>query len=885
MSLYSFKKYEEAFKDFSSGKDGLKDKSILINRDKFGINQISKKQRSNLVSLFLSQFNNLFSYFLIFSGVIVFLLGNFLEFWVIMFVILLNAIIGFIQEGRAYKVFEKLQEVIKSEAVVLRNGKKIKISDDEVVVGDVLVLTVGDKIPADARVFESNNLKVNEASLTGESTVVFKSNSVLKDIDLPISDQTNMVFRGTYVVSGLALAVVVDVGEKTEIGRLAFEIEDLDTDLPIKKTVKNLSKIIFACVLFFSFVTLIFGLGYGIEIKEIFLIVVALFVSAIPESLPVVLTVVLVAGFHRMSQKNVLVKRLNAVDALGQTNIIAIDKTGTITKNQMKVEKIFVNNDIYYVTGDGYEPKGKILSRGKNISNTDPAINLMAQISASTSIGNYSFNEKEREWEADYGDPTEIALLVFAKKLGLEKSNFINKNPIELEIPFDMNYRHHSTINKIKGEKILFVAGAPENIIDWSSYIYFNSAEEELNEKNVKQIQNAIQNFTKDGYRILALAYQKNPDTNLDPNNLSNLVFVGLVGINDTIRKTVEQSIKDLDEAGIKAIMITGDHKATAIGVAQKIGLFKKGDLALSGKEISSMNDVLLKDALNKVTVFARVSPEQKLRLINLYRDRGEIVAMTGDGVNDVLSLVKADLGVSMGFGATSVAKEASDIILLDNNFGSLAFGVLEGRNIYQNIRKSVEYLLSTNISELFVIMFCVVIGLQIPLTPIQILWLNLVTDSFLVIGFAFEPLDKKLGKLKNWKPSKYLLNRKSLFKIFVLSFTMTAITLFSFSYYLSKDIVYAQTMALTVLVIMQIYNIFNIKSDNKSVFKTPIFNNIYLLLGVVFSVIIFIFAIYNPFLQSILQLKPIAFGDWLYILGIGLILILVEEIRKLFFK
>jgi P-type Ca2+ transporter type 2C len=886
MSKYAFLKAKDVLEEFGSSPDGLSVEQVLINSKKFGFNSFTTQKKKTYLSIFLSQFNNLFNYILIVSAIIVFLLGDSLDFYVILFVVVTNVLIGFVQEGKSYKIFEVLNKSIKSEAMVVRQGKRMKIDDEQLTVGDIILLKDGEKIPADARLIESNNLKINESSLTGESTVVLKQESELKNKQLPISDQINMVFRGSYVISGLAKAVVVAVGDNTNIGEIVQKVLEIDSDLPVKKSIKNLSKVIFIFVVFFSLVTFIFGIGYGFDAKDLFLMIVALFVAAIPQSLPVVLTVILANGFHRMSKRKVLVKKLQAVDALGQTKIVALDKTGTITKNQMKIEKIYTDNNFYYVSGDGYEPVGKILFEENVVDIYEkPELHTIAKISVATAIGSFSFNPQNNQWESNYGDPTEVALLVFAEKMGLKKEDFLANNPLEIEIPFDMNYKHHSAVHKIGNELCLFVAGAPENVLDFSSKILLNGIEEKINDVEREKIQNAISKATKDGYRILSMAYKKNPEKKLNPESLKDLVYVGFVCINDTIRKGVEDSIKALEDAGMKAVMITGDHKDTAIGIAKKIGLFKINSKAITGKEMNQMTDIQIKNILSEVAVFSRVTPEQKLKIISLFKERGETIAMTGDGVNDVLSLVKADLGVSMGAGATAVAMEAADIILLDNNFGNLSFGVLEGRNIYLNLRKTTEFLLSTNIAELFVVMLSVILGLPAALSAIQILWINLVTDSFLVFGFAFEPTDKKLASVKDWKPAKNLLNKKSFYKIFLLALVMTLVT---FSFYLNNfeiDLVKASTMVIVSMTILQIYNVFNIKSDDKSIFKTPIFNNWYLLGGTFFTIGILIFTMYNSFLQKILNISPISFGDWAYVLIICLVVVVVEEIRKLFFK
>jgi len=851
-----------------------------------GLNKIETKNKVGIFSIFIKQFKSPLIYILIFAGVVALSLGEIIDGSIILGIILLNAFIGTFQEGKAQNILEALSNAIKGKATVLRDGKELIVSDTDVVVGDILILKDGDIISGDARILESNSLKVSESSLTGESTPVQKIDDVIKTDGLSISDQQNMVFKGTYVLSGYAKVVVVSVGKDSQIGVIADKLNDLHTDVPLQENINNFSKIIIYVVVSVSIILFIAGILRGTSIQELFFVIVAVSVSAIPESLPVVVTLVLATGVWRMSKKNTLIKRLQAVEALGQANVLALDKTGTITKNQMMLEKVFVNDTMYEISGDGYSPEGEVLLNGERVNYpTHPGIGLMARTGALTSVGDFAYNDEKKDWVRTSGDPTEVSMLVFGKKVGFSKKDLEKQYEKVSEIPFDLHTKHHTTINIIDGKKFLSTAGSPEVILRHSTRIWKNGESKEIDNTERERIEAVIQNLSVDGYRILALAGNDNPPENVSDKNLPELTLFGFIGIADVIREGVSDSVAAAQEAGMDVVMITGDHKITAQTIAQKVGIYREGDNILSGLEIENMTDEELSDAIRYCTVFSRVTPEHKLRLIKAFQANGNIVAMTGDGINDALSLVAADLGVAMGKVGTEVAREASDIILLDDNFGNIISAAEEGRNMYQIIRKAILYLVSTNLGEMAVVSIAIIFGLPLPLLATQILWLNMVTDTFLVLALTLEPKSRDLMKERFIKPSKWLLDKELMIRSVLIGGVMTIGTLILFVHYIPHGMIKTWTVSLTMLTVFQWYNLFNVRSSNKSVLQQNIFTNPYLLLSVLFAIGIHVFAITNGFMQKLLNLTTLTLEEWVIILTVGLSVILVEEIRKLIYR
>jgi len=635
---------KKIFEYFKTSERGLTESRVEKNKDKFGENVLSEGKKRTFLDILLSQFNNPLIYVLIVADLIVFALRDYTDGFIILFIIVLNAVIGVIQEGKAEDTLAALKKVVKTYATVLRNGIEERIPDYEVVAGDILILKDGDPIAADARIFENNTLKVNEASLTGESESVLKIANPISSTDVKVSDQKNMLFKGTYVASGLGKAVVVNTGIKTVIGQISQQLVDLKMDVPLKKNIANLSKLIVYIIGIVSVLLFIYGIMNGYETKEMFITVVAIVVSAIPESLPVVVTLVLATGVWRMSQKNVLVKRLQAVEALGQAKVIALDKTGTITKNQMTVEKIYVGGRYIDVTGDGYNPKGFAFENEDKIDvKNDADLDMIIKSSVFTSVSQTEYSQDKKEWTLKYGDPTEAALLVLGKKFGYEKNKIEQEYPKILELPFELETKHHSTINNFGSKNIMSVVGSPEVVLSHTTQIWRDGEVKQISKTEMAETEDALKKISGQGYRVLAVGLNMNPSLDVDAKDLSGLIFLGFVAIVDAIRPEVESSVMTAKKAGMSVIMITGDYVETAKSIASKVGIFSNGDKVLSGKEMSNMNDEDIISILDEVTVFARVTPKDKLKIIELYKKKGDTIAMTGDGVNDALSLVSAD--------------------------------------------------------------------------------------------------------------------------------------------------------------------------------------------------------------------------------------------------
>lgn len=552
----------------------------------------------------------------------------------------------------------------------------------------------------------------------------------------------------------------------------------------------------------------------------------------------------------------------------------------------MTVGKVYVNNRNIDVDGAGYNIEGGLIEEGNNLDleKKDEDLDLIGKISTFTSIADFDKSDSEN-WKLQMGDPTEAALSVFGSKLGMEKGDLEHEFPKILEIPFSIKTKFHATINQIGKKKMLSIAGGPEAILKKCTTIWEEGKKKQLSELDRKKLQVVIDEMSTEGYRILALAANFNPLKNTDEKNIPDLTFVGFVGIIDAIRPEVYDSVKRAHEANIKVVMITGDYHQTAQAIAHKVGIYKEGDLTLTGMEIDQLSDEALTDKIDKVTVFARVSPDNKLRIIEAFKRRKDVIAMTGDGINDALSLAAADLGVSMGDTGTEVAREASDLILLDDNFGNIIEAAEEGRHIYWIIRKSILYLLSTNVGELSVITIAVFAGMPIPLIATQIIWLNLVTDTFLVAALSLDPKEKDIMSDTYRRPGNSLFDKLMLSRIVLIGTVMTITTLYLFSNYAGGDMVKAWTISLTMLTVLQWYNIFNIRSHKNTIFSKEIFNNKYLLLGVAVAAGLHMFAIYTPFMQNILQTTGLNLKEWGIIMLLGSSVIVVEEIRKIIYR
>ncbi|OGI94976.1 hypothetical protein A3I84_03165, partial [Candidatus Nomurabacteria bacterium RIFCSPLOWO2_02_FULL_36_8] len=683
---------EEVFKKLSTSLRGLTLSEVQNRITQYGFNSLPEKKPKSLISIFLNQFNSPLIFILIIASVITYIIGETTDAYIIFSVLTFNAIVGTIQEGKAQNTLNALKELVEAKATVLRDGKEFIISDREVVPGDIINLEEGEKVPADARVILSQNLKADEASLTGESESVSKIVGALGQ-ESSVADQKNMLFKGTNIVSGNGRAVVVATGFTTAIGKIAEEISSIDTEIPLKANIRYLSRAIIITVGIICATLFGVGIANGESTRTMFTIVVSLSVSIIPEGLPIVITLVLATGVWRMSKRNALVKKLQAVEALGQAQIIAVDKTGTITKNELVVRQVWTADKLFNIGGVGYEPIGNITLENNVVDAVNhPELLYVGKVTALCASARLLFSDVEKRWSIA-GDPTEAAMVVFARKIGFNKEYLLAESPVAQEIPFDYRLKYRAVINTIENKNLLTVIGAPEVIIELSESITDAQGAHTLSEEEKGELEKVLTSMSFLGQRVVAIGIQENAKNIIDPQQISKLTFVGFLGMKDVLRPEVKDAMSRAQEAGIKVIMITGDHKITAMAIAKEAGIYNDGDELLTGREIDLLNDFELKDKISKVTVFARVTPEHKLKIINAFKKRGEIIAMTGDGVNDAPSLVAADLGVAMGKIGTEVAKEASDIVLLDDNFASIVSAVEEGRGIYKTIKKVILYL------------------------------------------------------------------------------------------------------------------------------------------------------------------------------------------------
>ena len=851
---------EEVMKNLGTSESGLSEQEAKQRLSKFGPNELKERKKVNPAKIFLRQFKSFLIAILLVAAILSLFLKEFLDASVILAILVMNAFLGFIQEYRAEKAMEALKKIVVQKVRVIREGKMTEIPSKELVPGDIIVLEEGEGIPADARIIEEFGLAVDESALTGESTPVEKQVAPIKD--LPLAERRNMVFMGTYVSRGKGKAVVVQTGMKTEVGRIAKEIEEEEEPTTLQKELDKFGKWLGMIVLLIC--ALVFILGYlkDMNIIDDFFTAVALAVSAVPEGLPAIVTVALALGVSKMAKRNALVRRLSAVETLGCTTIIAADKTGTMTMNEMCVRKIWFSNKLVEVTGVGFEPKGEFFLNGEKIDLSKEK-DLLLLIKAGLFCNSSTVEFKEGKWHV-IGDPTEGSLIVLASKAGLAKE----QEP-EFEIPFSSERKLMTTVYK-EEEYFVYTKGAPEKVLSLCSHLQENGKTRKLTEEDRKKISSKMEEMAKEGLRVLALAYKKMKKFE-ESKAEKDLIFLGLVGMIDPPRKEVKEAIEKCKQAGIRPVMITGDHKLTAIAIAKEIGLMEEGKEVLTGEEIESMQEEELEERIERVKVYARVTPEQKLRIVKALKKKGHVVAVTGDGINDAPALKKADIGVAMGIKGADVAKEASDMILLDDNFATIVNAVEEGRGIYDNIRKFVRFLLCVNFDEIALITVSILFGLPLPLLPLQILWLNLVTDGLPALALSADPYEKDLMKRKPRNPKHDILYGMLLF-IIVAALVNFLAEMLVFAWALSSGypIEKVRTMIFATAVFFELFFVLNCRSENKSVFKKRISDNKKLLFALPASFGLQLLAIYFPPFQQVFKTVPLEFKELFVILAMS---------------
>jgi Ca2+-transporting ATPase len=871
-----------------------------------GFNELPEAPPPSLVKLFFSQFTSVIVWVLIGAAVISGLLEDWLDAAAILAIVLLNGVLGFVQEFRAERSLAALRKMSVATARVVRDRIVLSIPARELVRGDLILLEAGDRIPADARLIYTTNFQTQEASLTGESTPVQKHASVIAGTDVPLAEQTNMAFMGTVAVSGKARALVVTTAVRTELGRVAAMIQKATeaerAETPLQRRLEQFGYTLLWLAL--GVVTVVFVLGYlrGEPAILMLLTAVSLAVAAVPEGLPAVVTITLALGVTRMVKRHALIRKLPAVETLGSATVICSDKTGTLTKNEMTVTRLFSGDRVFEVTGEGYEPVGEIRETVDVKRETPPPLKnlspftshpsplpsgLRELLTAAVLCNGATLREENGTWQV-IGDPTEGALLVAAAKAELTIERLDSTYCFLGEVPFDPERKMMTIVRQTPDGSVAYVKGAPDVLLRHCTHrLAIDGTTEPITESIRAAILDANASFAHQALRVLAMAHRRldgEPKAYRAQDLEDRLVFLGLAAMKDPLRPEAKAAVQACHDAGIRTVMITGDHKDTATAIAEELRGDKEPIQSLSGTELDRLSDDELVRTVEDVAVYARVSAEHKLRIVKAWKARGAIVAMTGDGVNDAPAVKAADIGVAMGITGTDATKEAADMVVTDDNFASIAAAVEEGRGIFDNIRKTIYFLLSCNVSEVLMMLFAVLIGLPLPLLPIQILWMNLVTDGFPALALAVDPKSPDLMKQPPRRPDARLLDGGTLLAIGAQGMMLCAIALGAFAYSLyglHQEVDQARTVAFTVMVFAQLVHAFNCRSERLSLFQVGLWTNRPLLLAFSLSFGIQIAVLTVPAVAQVFKIAPLPLEDWIMMGALGLLPFFIMELTK----
>ena len=855
--------------------NGLTSEEVTKRIEENGYNELIQKKKKTFLEKFLAQFKDFMIIVLIFAALVSGIVGvleheGINDSIIILLIVIVNAIIGVMQENKAEKSLEALKKLSSHTAKVLRNGHLLVLPARELVPGDVIILETGDYITADLRLTEAINLRIEEASLTGESVPVEKITKLLAEEDLPLGDRENLAFSTSLVSYGRGKGIVVETGMNTEVGNIATILDSTEnSQTPLQKKLDGLGKLLGTAALIICFVMFIIGTINGKEPMHMFLSAVSLAVAAIPEGLPAIATIVLAIGVQRMVTRHAIVKRLPCVETLGSTTVVCSDKTGTLTQNKMTVEKLYLNNEILDV--DSFSQ-----------NNIPDDVKLL--ITASILCNDSKIGSEDGQLKIT-GDPTETALIDLGLKFSLNK-NEIEESEIRVdELPFDSERKLMSTVNKYNDNNYrIFTKGAVDELLKRCDRIFINGKIREIDDKDIENILEANNNLAKDALRVLGMAY-KDSDSEVNESLESNLIYIGMVGMIDPPRPEVKSAIEKCKTAGIKTVMITGDHKITAIAIAKALGILEDESEATTGPEVEKMTQEELENHVKHYRVYARVSPEHKVRIVKAWQKHGDIVAMTGDGVNDAPALKTADIGAAMGIVGTDVSKEAADIILTDDNFATIVAAVEEGRRIYDNILKAIQFLLSSNIGEIITLFFATLVNWQEPLIPIHILWVNLITDSLPALALSFDPAEDNIMKRRPIPANIGIFTKGRIYRVGYQGLMIGTLTLLAYRLGIHEDpsnVVIGQTMAFAVLSLSQLVHVFNIRSKTQSIFKTGVFSNMYLVYAVLISFIMMIAVLFIPFLQNIFKVVTLSPRDILIVAGLSFMPLIIVEIFKL---
>jgi magnesium-transporting ATPase (P-type) len=880
------------FKDLESRESGLTESEVKLRLEKFGPNRLTPPAKKSAWIRFFMQFHNLIIYILLVSAALTAVLAHWIDAGVIFGVVIINAVIGFIQEGKAEKALEAIRNMLSLEATVIRDGERRLIPAEFLVPGDVVFLESGDKVPADLRLFKVKNLRIDEASLTGESVPVEKSIDPVSAASV-LGDRINMTFSGTLVTYGQARGIVTATGDKTEIGRINYLVTQAQS--PATRLLLKFAQFgrwLTVTIGVVTLITFIFGvLIRKYALTDMFLASVGLAVAAIPEGLPAILSITMAIGVQRMAKRNVIIRRLPSVETLGSVTVICSDKTGTLTSNEMTVKNIQTATDAFEVSGLGYEPQGSFTAKGKelhchlldeNKTSCSEYPHLVALIRGAALCNDASLSESQGRWLVA-GDPTEGALLVLARKAGLDLAGETLKYPRIDSIPFESELQFMATLNRTPHGKSIFVKGAPERILELCQH------QRELSEDKAIESdfwQAKIHEIAASGQRPLAVACRETDEkaSTLNISDLQNgFSFLGIVGIIDPPRGSAISAVRQCQNAGIRVKMITGDHVLTARSIGMQMGI-GDGTTAITGRELDTIDDQKLSEIVKQVDVFARVSPEHKLRLVKALQANGEVVAMTGDGVNDAPALKRADIGVAMGIKGTEAAKEAAEMVLTDDNFASITHAVEEGRTVYENIKKAVTFILPTNVGEAGIIIAAIIFGRALPITPVQILWINMITAVTLALSLAFEPPES--GTM-NHPPRDSNSPLLTPFLIWRVGFVALILVVGTFGLFVwergnGADINLARAIAVNTLVCFEVFYLINTRHlKQTSLTLEGLFGNSYALAAIGLVIFFQMVFTYAPFMQKLFDVAPIGIAAWIRIILLSAFLLILVEMEK----
>lgn len=854
--------------------------------EEFGPNSIESSNKKSLVKKIIEQVADPMVILLVLAALVSAFTGDAIECAIIIAIVVINAIMSIIQEGRAEDSVAALQKMSSPEATIIRDGVRKKVKAEELVPGDVVVIETGDIIPADLRLLESSNLQIDESSLTGESVAVEKDFNKEFNEDIGIGDRDNFAFSSSIVTYGHGKGLVTATGANTEIGKIARSLENVEAkDTPLQRQLKRLSKLL--AVLVVVVCILVFVVGYfrsNMGILENFMIAVSLAVAAIPEGLTAVVTIVLSIGMNRMAERKAIVKNLLSVETLGSTTVICSDKTGTLTQNEMTITKIYTDENEFEVEGSGYEPVGDIRDDKGEIVKNHEQIKLLMTIASLCNDANLTREDNSYKIT---GDPTEGAMLSFAEKWNINQENLNEKHPRLNEIPFDSTRKMMTTFHEQEGEYYAFTKGAPDIIISKCSKVLLDGKLVDFSEQLKKKALDVNTDLASQALRVMAYAFRPLESMNIDlttENIEHDMVFVGLTGMIDPPRPEAKAAVKECHESGIDVIMITGDYFETALAIAKDLGIASSRDQAMQGSDLNNKTDAEIREIVKTKRIFARVSPENKVQLVKALGENGEIVAMTGDGVNDAPAIKNADIGISMGITGTDVAKDTADMILVDDNFATIVNAVEEGRVIFANIKKFVSFLLSCNIAEVAIVFLSILFGLPSPLTPIQLLWLNLVTDAFPALALGVEPAEPGIMKEDPRDPRKSIISGKTRTNLISQSIFITIAVLLSYVVGLKlifpDSIEGAHTMVFATLITSELLRAFSVRSEKYTLKELGFASNPQLIKATILSFALLLLVMYVPILTKLFEVVALTW-EWIPVLILSLIPLILGEIAK----